>query len=393
MASIPVEGSAGRSLVQGSLSDPARAIGGPLFDAIFFWGAPLLASCLVWAWVLIAMILPRALGQPAVSFLLYAVLVLTFAHLIAVVPRAYLNRQVFADNRLRLVAVPILLVAGLLLSPVLLVCAAVLTVFWDVHHSAMQTFGIGRIYDMKSGNGAHVLRNTDLRLNWALYVGPIAAGASLLVHFRSFADFGRLDWALLAAMPGVVAGHAGPIHYAAIAAWAAILLWSIHDYRAAAARGYRMPAHKAALIGATGTVSVCAWGLAPPFVAFTIINLFHAVQYFALVWLKEGERIGQALEGFPKKWMPVFRSGSVPDIESRAFPIRRGDSASPDKARGGAGTSRRFALPVFLILCAGFGIAYAGTAKTSWLIAPFVACSLLHFWFDSFVWSVRKKQV
>jgi hypothetical protein len=116
-----------------------------------------------------------------------------------------------------------------------------------------------------------------------------------------------------------------------------------------------MPAHKAALLGATGAVSVLAWGLAPPFVAFAIINLFHAVQYFALVWLKEGERVSAAL--------------------------------------GRLAPTRRLALPVFLLLCGGFGVIYAAVEPKSWLIAPFLACSLLHFWFDSFVWSVRKKQV
>ncbi len=355
MASIPVETLARRSLLAGSLADRERSIAGPRFDAIFFWGAPLLAAFLIWAWMLGAMALPAELGRPAVGLLVYAVAVLTFAHLVAVAPRAYLNRQVFQDNRTRLVAVPILLIAALLVSPTLLVCAAVLTVFWDVHHSAMQTFGIGRIYDMKSGNGPNVLRTTDLRLNWALYVGPIAAGFSLLAHFQSFADFGRLDWGALAAMPGVIESKAVAIRTAAIAAWAGTLAWAAIDYRSAVARGYRMPAQKAALLGATGTVSVCAWGLAPPIIAFTIINLFHAVQYFALVWLKEGDRIALGL--------------------------------------GRAGARRPVALALFLILCGGFGIAYAATSKTSLLIAPFVACSLLHFWFDSFVWSVRKKQV
>ena len=354
MASIPVEHPAGGRLIAGSLADPARAIGGPRFDAFFFWGAPLVAAASVWAWVLAATAMPAPLGKDAIGLLVYAVVVLTFAHLVAVVPRAYLNPQVFADNRRRLTVVPLLLVAGLSLSPVLLVCGAVLAVLWDVHHSAMQTFGIGRIYDMKSGNGPHVLRGTDLRLNWALYVGPIAAGASLLAHFESFAGFGRIDWALLASAPGVVAGNAEPIRYAAIAAWSAALLWSIRDYRAAAAAGYRMPAHKAALFGSTGAVSILAWGIAPPFVAFAIINLFHAVQYFALVWLKEGERLTGAF---------------------------------------GRGRHRALSLALFLALCGGFGLAYAATEKTSLLIAPFVACSLLHFWFDSFVWSVRKKQV
>lgn len=355
MASVPIAQASKAAAIHGRLSDPARAIGGPRFDFLFFWGAPILAAILVWAWVMASGAMPSAIGQGAVAGLVYAVAVLTFAHLVAVVPRAYLNRDVFSTNRKRLVIVPLLLVASLLLSPVLLVCAAVLAVLWDVHHSAMQTFGIGRIYDMKAGNGPHVLRSTDLRLNWALYVGPIAAGASLITHAESFSNFERLDWALLASGPGVIAGHADAIRYAAIAAWAAAIAWAVRDYRAASAAGYAMPVHKAALLGSTGFVSILAWGFAPPFMAFAIINLFHAVQYFALVWLKEGERIAAALP----------RSGG----------------------------SRRIALGAFLLACGSFGILYSAIDQKSLLIAPFLACSLLHFWFDSFVWSVRKKQV
>ena len=355
MASVPIAQPARPAAIRGSLSDPARAIGGPRFDLLFFWGSPVLASILVWAWVLAARAMPQAAGQGAVEALVYAVAVLTFAHLIAVVPRAYLNRDVFAANRNRLVFVPLLLVPALLLSPALLVCAAVLAMLWDVHHSAMQTFGLGRIYDMKAGNGPNVLRSTDLRLNWALYVGPIAAGASLLVHARKFTSFSQLDWTLLASSPGIVESHVEAIRWAAIAAWAVTLAWAVRDYRAAAAAGYRMPAHKAALLVSTGAVSILAWGFAPPFMAFAIINLFHAVQYFALVWLKEGERMSGVLS----------QGGKV----------------------------RRLALPAFLLSCGGFGILYAAIDEKSLLIAPFIACSLLHFWFDSFVWSVRKKQV
>ena len=354
MATVPIAQACGAGAIQRSLSEPARAISGPRFDLLLFWGAPVLASILVWVWVASARAMPAGPGQGAIAALAYAVAVLTFAHLVAVVPRAYLNREVFSANRNRLVIVPLLLVAALLLSPVVLVCAAVLAVLWDVHHSAMQTFGIGRIYDMKAGNGPQVLRSTDLRLYWALYVGPIAAGASLVAHAESFSNFSRLDWTLLASGPGIIASHVEPIRYAAIAAWAAVLIWAVRDYRAAAAAGYRMPAHKAALLGSTGLVSILAWGLAPPFMAFAIINLFHAVQYFALVWLKEGDRISA-----------VLRSGG----------------------------SRRLALAGFLICCGGFGITYAAVDEKSLLIAPFLACSLLHFWFDSFVWSVRKKQV
>src|SRR6185295_15174114 len=175
-----------RSPVEGRLTDRSRAIGGPLFDALCFWGAPLLASLFVWLWASFALALPAAAGHAAIALLIGAVAILTFAHLIAVVPRAYFNREVFAANRRRLTLVPVLLVAALFLSPAILVLGTLLVVFWDVHHTAMQNFGLGRIYDMKAGNDAHALRRTDLMLNWALYVGPLAAGASLLSHFAGF---------------------------------------------------------------------------------------------------------------------------------------------------------------------------------------------------------------
>jgi hypothetical protein len=342
-------------LWHGSLADPKGAIGNPVFDALLLWGCPLASAILVWLWIGGAALLPTAAGEAAIAALAVGVSVLTFAHLIAVAPRAYLNREVFEANRRRLTIVPLLLVAALTLSPALLLVGGVIAVFWDVHHSAMQTFGLGRIYDMKAGNGPLLLRRADLRLNWALYVGPIAAGASLLEHLASLEGLRPLGWSAVAALPSIAESHLLGIREAAIAAWLAVLGWAAWDYRGAARQGYRLPVQKAALLGSTGFVSIAAWGFATPIVAFAIINLFHAVQYFALVWLKEGGRIAAA-------------SGRI-------------------------ATLRRGALGLFLALCAGFGFAYHYGRDWSWFAGAFIACSLLHFWYDSFVWSVRKKQV
>jgi hypothetical protein len=344
----------GGAWLKGRLDDPKLAIGGRGFDFLFFWGAPLLAALFVWLWVGVALTLPTEAGKAAVALLVAGVGVLTFAHLIAVVPRAYLNREVFESHRLRLTLVPPLLVGAFLISPALLLLGAVAAVLWDVHHSAMQTFGLSRIYDMKAGNGASVLRRVDLRLNWALYVGPIAAGASLLDHFTRFGELRGADLTTLAQMPGIVASHSPTIRAVAVAAWLATVGWAALSYRTEIQRGYRLPAHKAALLLSTASVSIAAWGFATPFVAFAIINTFHAVQYFALVWLKEGGR-----------------------IEAAAGPRFKG----------------RAALILFLASCTAFGLAYAAAEQARWFLAPFIACSLLHFWYDGFVWSVRKKQV
>jgi hypothetical protein len=344
----------GRHPIDGRLSDDSRAIGGARFDAFCFWGAPLVAALFVWLWASIALALPAAAGHAAIALLIGAVAILTFAHLIAVVPRAYLNREVFAGNRGRLTIVPVLLIAALFLSPAILVLGTLLVVFWDVHHTAMQNFGLGRIYDMKAGNDAHALRRTDLALNWALYIGPIAAGASLLSHFAGFGALRTIDLDGLATAPGVIEGHSTLIRDFAILAWIGAILVATLLYARATRRGYRLPAHKAALLVSTGSVSIAAWGVAPPFMAFAIVNLFHAIQYFAIVWLKEGGRISEKLRLAPRA---------------------------------------RLAFPIFFTLCALFGIAYFAANSFKILLAPFIACSLLHFWYDSFVWSVRKKQV
>jgi hypothetical protein len=338
--------------IPAGLNDPDRSIGGPQFDAILLWGSPLIASLLVWAWADMASVLPHRAGAAAISLMSVAIGVLTFAHLIAVVPRAYLNVEVFSAHRRRLTVVPVLLLLLLFLSPTALVIAAVLAVFWDVHHSAMQIFGLARIYDMKAGNDAAALRRTDLFLNWLLYVGPIGAGASLLAHLH---ELGRLDAtpvALLTGAEGVAGIYANAIRMISFAAWALVLLFALASYLGERHHGYRMPPHKAALLLSTGMTSIVAWTLSPPFIAFAIVNLFHAVQYFALVWLKEGKRIGAHL-----------------------------------------GRTHAPALILFLALCGGFGLAYHMAESFDVLLAPFIACSLLHFWYDSFVWSVRKKQV
>ena len=339
-----------------ALADPTRAILGPRRDALLFWGAPLTAFLFVQAWLRgWDKLAPQAAAEPMVIGLFGAVSVLTWAHLIAVMPRAYLNREVFHAYRTRLTVVPVALVALLLLSPIALVVASVLAVFWDVHHSAMQNFGFARIYDMKAGNSPHQLRATDLRLNWALYVGPIAAGAALATHVGHFLKFDGTVFQALATLPGVLAADQHGIRLAAIILYGIAIGWGAIDYYRASRAGYRLPAHKLATMLVTGTVSILAWGFSPPLVALATVNLYHAVQYFALVWMKEGGRMTDAF------------------------------------GRG----NRKLAIAFFFAGSAVFGLGYMAAVSDSlkWVVAPFIACSLLHFWYDGFVWSVRKRQL
>ena len=57
---------------------------------------------------------------------------------------------------------------------------------------------------------------------------------------------------------------------------------------------WKPPWLKIWLVASTGFVSIYTWGFNSWGQAFLIMNLFHAVQYLALVWAMEGKRIARA---------------------------------------------------------------------------------------------------
>lgn len=340
--------------IYAQLADPRRALVSPIVDALLLWGAPIAVLTCLLIWLKgTELLLGAASEEVSVYAFLFATMI-TYGHLVAVVPRAYLNKDVFNANRFRLTVVPVILIAALLISPTLFIIAGIVAFFWDVHHSAMQTFGIARIYDFKAGNGPHWLRRTDLLLNWLLYVGPIFVGASFLLHAEQLQGFSETPLTVLATAPGYLeAGH-GPLRYIALAIWGVGIAWAVINYGKAMNAGYNPPAHKIALIAGTGVVTFLAWGYLPPLIAFATINIHHALQYYVIVWMQEGKRMAK-----------TFRMGM----------------------RGA------FLLFVLFTAIVAIGYDFATQLDSRLWLVPFLACSLLHFWYDGFVWSVRKKAV
>ncbi|MBH5322642.1 hypothetical protein [Aurantiacibacter sediminis] len=358
MASRPIDDaaenqvSANATLAQ--LSDPKRAIASPWADALLLWGAPLAVLALLAVWLKGTEFALGASSSEVTVYAFFFATLITYGHLVAVVPRAYLNQDVFSANRFRLTVVPVVLLTALAISPTVFIIAGVVAFFWDVHHSAMQTFGIARIYDFKAGNGSNYLRRTDLLLNWLLYVGPIFVGASFLIHANQFSGLSETPLAVLATAPGYLETGHGPLRNIALSTWAIGIVWATVNYSRAKDAGYSIPPQKVGLIASTGVVTFLAWGFLPPLIAFATINIHHAVQYYVIVWVQEGKRI-------------------------TAF----------------TRLSTRAAFAVFLLFTAfvALGYNFAGKIDSRLALVPFLACSLLHFWYDGFVWSVRKKSV
>jgi hypothetical protein len=128
--------------------------------------------------------------------------------------------------------------------------------------------------------------------------------------------------------------------------------WRLHG------EGQKVSVQKTFLLVSTGLVSIYTWGFNTWGEAFFIMNVFHAVQYFGIVWATEKDNI-----------MHVSR------LEGR-----------------------RFAAPTALALLIGTGAAYGYFVEAVdpdihhlWSLVLLV--SIMHFWYDGFIWSVRKAQV
>ena len=242
----------------------------------------------------------------------------------------------------------------------MLAAVIVLGVWWDVYHSSAQTFGLCRIYDMKRGNPAEMGRRLDFWLNILIYCGPILAGVTLFDHLQSFHSFDRVDAALFASVPAFASEYQRVSHVGARRRRRAVLAVLRRFVRRGwRARAIRFRVQKTALLVTTALVSLVTWGFNSFGEAFFIMNFFHAVQYFAIVWWSEQKNIGQ-LFGYD-------------------------DSAH--------GTFKTLLMFVSLPLTFGMTAALAAHWNNQILLNMQIVVSIMHFWYDGFIWSVRKKQV
>jgi len=280
------------------------------------------------------------------------------AHIFAVLFRSHGNASIFRTHRVRFVWVPILLFGAMVLSSWTLVACSVLATFWDVYHSGLQTFGFGRLYDKKSENPPTSGRFLDLCLNSLLYAGPIVGGATMMDHFEDFNEFESVGATFFTHIPVFMDTYHSIFAEAVIGVGTLFLAYYLYAYRQLSQKGYRVSWPKTWLYASTGLTSIYTWGFNSFGEAFFIMNLFHAVQYFGLVWWSEKGNLTQ-------------RFGVA---------------------------NRRYAVPVTLAIFLGLAAAYGYFVE--WIdgdITPLLAItltiSLMHFWYDGFIWSVRKNQV
>lgn len=292
--------------------------------------------------------------------LIYLGTLFTLGHLFLVFFRSHLNKKIFKEFPIRFALVPPICFLSMTLSPYILAGMSILITWWDVYHSGLQTFGIGRIYDSKVGNDPNAGRRMDYFLNLFIYAGPILGGFTFFDHLKTDIRSWRvLSSALFEKIP-VVEQSTGKLAIIFSLLTAVFMVGYIYHYKQLKKQGYTYPKLKLALFVSTAVTSIISWGFNPFGIAFFVMNFFHAIQYFAIVYFFEKKNLSEVFRLDKFKW----RSAAI-----------------------------------FTIL-AGVGLAYGAVAASQnrvdseiYFIAFFHTVSLMHFWYDGFIWSVRKKHV
>lgn len=327
----------------------SRWIVKPGFDLPLVLLTPLLALPLLWLW-------RERRGDEAV----YAA-VMSFGALGHHLPgmlRAYGDRALFRRYRARFLLAPLFLV---------LVCAgfqiaglhglAVIALGWGIWHGWMQTFGFARIYDAKCGSFARTTARIDFALCAAWFAGAVAISPQRTAQVLE-----------ALARAGVPLPSAAAVDAARALAWLSIALtsgayvvWSLREARAARAPS----AQKHVLLASTFALWWVATQHVPSLLfGLALFEVFHDVQYLAIVWAFNRRRAENASSGALTRFL--FRGGAL-----------------------GAGL---YVGLVFAYGALGPLAEQAGEERVrEALIGALLASQLLHFYFDGFLWKVREQ--
>ena len=341
---------------------PSTFIASPLYDILFFIAAPALALLLVellgrWPWAQESRGILGVKGSP-ISFF---IAVWSYAHASAVFFRTHADSGIFARHRFRFVAIPLLLFLALLCSDWVMITGLAIAGFWAVYHLGMQNFGLCRIYDARHGNPPDMGRSLDYWLTQVLTLGPFVAGLSLMPTAQVLRTFAKVGWDAPEGWLRILRPVQPSLAPYILAAGLLYLGFYLYSYRRLTKQGYRPCPQKIAMLVSSGSVSIVAWGFLTPWKAFFVMNFFHCWQYFAIVWWTERRTLRRLLH--------LEHVSAGPWLAFLVF----------------AATT--------LLVGIGYQLYGVDYAALRWTAAVAVSISLLHYWYDGFVWSVRKREV
>jgi hypothetical protein len=268
--------------------------------------------------------------------------------------RAYGDPDEYARNRLQFITIP-LCVAPIILGLILIDSRLLTLIFvWDQYHFIRQHYGFMRIYDVKAG----IRNDTDARLDqWLCYSWFLCilahSGFYGYMYADSFYELGIAfpDWLVEGFESGslAVAGAVGVVYFVRLSL--------------RIARG--LPVSWLKLLLFTTNMGVWYFSyvwLSNGFLSYAISSLFHCLQYDAFAWYYNRAK---ARSLTPTRSNALFRI-----IHETRY--------------------------LWLYVAAIYSYGLISAYGTEISVVPFLALNtttgLLHYYFDSFIWRVKRPE-
>ena len=348
----------------------------PVQDSLFIIAAPLLALGL-------ALLSFNWLGAAAATAaILVTHVVFTVAHHLPTFIRVYGDVDLFRRYRWSFVlapVVPLVFALGTLawinahdLPLETFLYLYIMLALWDPWHFLRQHYGFMRIYDRHNAAPRKLAARMDLGLSASWFVFIMLASGEWLAGMLEDLN-GRVQVPLAMALPlGLLSGLTILARDIATCATAGYLVYLFVCWR----RGWFVSLPKLALAGITFIVMYLAYApnawmasVAPEWsfkVGFAAIGIVHMTQYLAIVW-----RYNRGL--------------------ARSDPRARAGWFRGVHARGGA-----LLAAVYVLVCLAYGSGLTQVHDNRWLMSVLLALgftsTLLHYYFDGFIWKVRHAQ-
>ncbi len=329
---------------------PSLWILGPWQDLLVFVATPLL--------ILPAMILARTHFEVA-GIALFVASFGALGHHLPGMLRAYGDRELLARFKTRFLLAPVFLAAVCILFTVRGLSGIVLVVFlWGVWHGLMQVHCFLRLYDSKVGSLAPHTAQLDHAMCLAWF------GAGVILSPARSADL--LDIFYRAGGPLIPGSMVEAVRLATTVllglVTAAFLINALLSWRRGAAPS---PVKLLLMVTSFGFWWYANVTIDNMLVGIALFEIFHDVQYLAIVWLRNRRRAGRP-ESLSKPMRFLF-------------------------ARGGA------LVGVYVGLVFAYGSLHYVPAALSTEIAQqamvglLLASALLHFYYDSFIWKASTR--
>lgn len=355
---------------------PQNWILSPLQDTLLVVAAPLITLTLALG------LFAFARAADATAYILLLHVVLTVAHHTPTFIRIYGDVDLFRRFRWTFICAPLIpftFATGVLAYlnardfPVenLLYLFILLTI-WDPWHFLMQHYGFMRIYDRHNHAPKRLAARMDMLLcvSWFVFI-MLASGEWLAGVLEDL--YLNANLPLILALPtGALPLVSGLLFTAASLATIGYGLYVAWCWRS----GHFVSVVKLALFVTTFGVMFLAYtpnawimALAPGWtfkVGFAVLGIVHMTQYLAIVW-----RYNRSLAAQPDRARPGW---------FRRWHARGG------WIRGGG----------YVLLCLAYGAALTSVHDNRWLMSVLLAAgftsTLLHYYFDGFIWKMRHRQ-